>query len=120
MCSAGLEPARRHTGAARARAGYGSHQQPSTNKFGRRALGHIHDTGVAGLTLPREIHNRLISDKGEATWGWIRGGRELPYLGAGRRAGGRGTLPHELRARKRLRREEAKSKIGREACRERV
>ena len=31
-------------------------------KFGRRALGHIHDTGVADLTFPREIHDRLISD----------------------------------------------------------
>ena len=55
-----LESARRHTGAARARAGFGSHQPPSTNKFGRRALGHIHDTGVAGLMFPREIHDQLI------------------------------------------------------------
>src|ERR687897_130224 len=31
-------------------------------KFGRRALGHIHDTGVADLTFPREIHDQLISD----------------------------------------------------------
>jgi Family of unknown function (DUF5519) len=31
-------------------------------KFGRRALGHIHDTGVADLTFPREIHDELISD----------------------------------------------------------
>jgi hypothetical protein len=35
-------------------------------KFGRRALGHIHDTGVADLTFPREIHDQLISD------GWAR------------------------------------------------
>jgi Family of unknown function (DUF5519) len=31
-------------------------------RFGRRALGHIHDTGVAHLTFPREIHDELISD----------------------------------------------------------
>jgi hypothetical protein len=31
-------------------------------KFGRRALGHIHDTGVADLAFPRKIHDELISD----------------------------------------------------------
>ncbi len=32
-------------------------------KFGRRALGHIHDnTGVADLTFTREIHDELICD----------------------------------------------------------
>jgi hypothetical protein len=31
-------------------------------KFGRRALGHIHDTSVADLTFPRQIHAELISD----------------------------------------------------------
>ncbi|MCA1687130.1 MAG: DUF5519 family protein [Actinobacteria bacterium] len=31
-------------------------------KFGRRGIGHIHDTGVADLTFPREIHDELISD----------------------------------------------------------
>src|ERR671910_3105739 len=30
--------------------------------FGRRQIGHIHDTGVADLTFPREIHDELISD----------------------------------------------------------
>ena len=35
-------------------------------KFGRRALGHIHRTGVADLTFLREIHDRLISD------GWAK------------------------------------------------
>jgi hypothetical protein len=36
---------------------------PSTvYRFGRRALGHIHDTGVADLTFPKEIHDELISD----------------------------------------------------------
>ena len=35
-------------------------------KFGRRALGHIHDIGMADLTLPREIHDQLISD------GWAK------------------------------------------------
>ena len=29
-------------------------------KFGRRALGPIHDTGVADLVFPREIHDELI------------------------------------------------------------
>ena len=31
-------------------------------KFGRRALGHIHDTGVADLAFTRGIHDQLISD----------------------------------------------------------
>lgn len=31
-------------------------------RFGRRALGHIHDTGVADLPIPREIHDQLISE----------------------------------------------------------
>jgi Family of unknown function (DUF5519) len=31
-------------------------------KFGRRQIGHIHDTGVADLTFPRKIHDELISD----------------------------------------------------------
>ena len=31
-------------------------------KFGRGTLGHIHDTGVADLTVPKEIHDELISD----------------------------------------------------------
>jgi hypothetical protein len=31
-------------------------------RFGRRALGHIHDDGVADLAFPREIHDELISD----------------------------------------------------------
>ncbi len=31
-------------------------------KFGRRSLGHIHDTGVADLTFPREIHDELVSE----------------------------------------------------------
>jgi hypothetical protein len=31
-------------------------------KFGRRQIGHIHDTGVADLTFTREIHDQLISD----------------------------------------------------------
>ena len=53
-CSAGPESARRREGA-----------------FGRGALGHIHNTGVADLTFPREIHDELIS-----------GGRAKPH-GAG-------------------------------------
>jgi hypothetical protein len=31
-------------------------------RFGRRQIGHIHDTGVADLTFKREIHDELISD----------------------------------------------------------
>lgn len=31
-------------------------------KFGRRALGHIHDTGVADLAFPREIRDELVID----------------------------------------------------------
>ncbi len=31
-------------------------------RFGRRQIGHIHTTGVADLTFPREIHDGLISD----------------------------------------------------------
>jgi Family of unknown function (DUF5519) len=30
--------------------------------FGRRHIGHIHQTGVADLTFPRESHDELISD----------------------------------------------------------
>jgi hypothetical protein len=30
-------------------------------RFGRRQIGHIHDTGMADLTFPREIHDELIS-----------------------------------------------------------
>src|ERR687893_1767186 len=31
-------------------------------RFGRRQIGHIHDTGVADLTFPRVVHDDLISD----------------------------------------------------------
>ena len=31
-------------------------------RFGRRQIGHIHNTGVADLTFPRKIHDKLISD----------------------------------------------------------
>ena len=31
-------------------------------RFGRRQIGHIHDTGVADLTFPRKLHDELISD----------------------------------------------------------
>ena len=31
-------------------------------RFGRRQIGHIHTTGAADLTFPREIHDELISD----------------------------------------------------------
>jgi Family of unknown function (DUF5519) len=31
-------------------------------RLGRRHIGHIHNTGVADLTFPREIHDALISD----------------------------------------------------------
>jgi hypothetical protein len=31
-------------------------------RFGRRHIGHIHDTGVADLTFPRRIHDELIFD----------------------------------------------------------
>ena len=31
-------------------------------RFGRRHIGHIHDSGVADLTFPREIRDELISD----------------------------------------------------------
>jgi hypothetical protein len=40
-------------------------------RFGRRQIGHIHDTGVADLTFPRKIHDELVS-----------GGRAKPH-GAG-------------------------------------
>jgi len=35
-------------------------------KVGRRALGHIHDTGVADLAFPKEIHDELVSE------GWAK------------------------------------------------
>ncbi len=31
-------------------------------RFGRRHIGHIHDSGVADLTFPEEIRDELISD----------------------------------------------------------
>jgi hypothetical protein len=31
-------------------------------RFGRRQIGHIHETGVADLTFPRKVHDELISD----------------------------------------------------------
>jgi hypothetical protein len=31
-------------------------------RFGRRQIGHIHETGVADLTFPKKIHDELISD----------------------------------------------------------
>jgi len=31
-------------------------------RFGRRQIGHIHDTGVADITFPRKFHDELISD----------------------------------------------------------
>ncbi len=31
-------------------------------RFGRRQIEHIHNTGVADLTFPRKIHDKLISD----------------------------------------------------------
>jgi len=30
-------------------------------RYGRRHIGHIHDTGVTDLTFPREVHDDLIS-----------------------------------------------------------
>src|SRR5687767_5242925 len=30
-------------------------------RFGRREIGHIHDTGVADLTFPKEVHDELVS-----------------------------------------------------------
>jgi hypothetical protein len=32
-------------------------------RFGRRQIGHIHDTGVADLTFPRGIYNELVSNE---------------------------------------------------------
>jgi hypothetical protein len=50
----------RHGGGA----GQGGFRVPPATvyRFGRRALGHIHDTGVADLTFPREVHDELISE----------------------------------------------------------
>jgi hypothetical protein len=31
-------------------------------RFGRRQIGHVHDTGVADLAFPRKMHDQLISD----------------------------------------------------------
>lgn len=30
-------------------------------RFGRRHIGHIHDTGVVDITLPKSVHDELIS-----------------------------------------------------------
>ena len=49
-----------HTG-GRSRDGF--RVPPATiYRFGRRHIGHIHDTGVADITLPRELHDALISE----------------------------------------------------------
>lgn len=38
------------------------HVPPATvYRFGRRHLGHIHDTGAADITLPKKVHDDLIS-----------------------------------------------------------
>jgi hypothetical protein len=43
--------------------GGGSRVPPATvYRFGRRQIGHIHDTGVADLPFPRAVHDELISD----------------------------------------------------------
>lgn len=46
------------------RASFGAKPVPPATvyRFGRRQIGHIHNTGVADLTFPREIHDKLISD----------------------------------------------------------
>ena len=31
-------------------------------RFGRRHIGHIHDTGVADITFPRKVHDALVSE----------------------------------------------------------
>jgi len=31
-------------------------------RFGRRHLGHIHDTGTADITFPRKVHDELIAE----------------------------------------------------------
>ncbi len=50
-------------GVSKERHGGGSRVPPATiYRLGRRALGHIHDTGVADLAFPRELHDDLISD----------------------------------------------------------
>jgi Family of unknown function (DUF5519) len=45
-------------------AGRGGFRVPPATvyRFGRRQIGHIHDTGVADLTFPREIHDELITE----------------------------------------------------------
>jgi hypothetical protein len=45
-------------------AGQGRFRVPPATvyRFGRRQIGHIHNTGVADLTFPRKIHDELISD----------------------------------------------------------
>jgi Family of unknown function (DUF5519) len=54
-------------GVSKARGGGGRGQggfwvpPASVYRFGRRQIGHIHDTGVADLTFPRKVHDELIS-----------------------------------------------------------
>ena len=38
-------------------------------RFGRREIGHVHDTGIADLPFPKEIHDRLIADGRAASHG---------------------------------------------------
>jgi hypothetical protein len=30
-------------------------------RFGRKELGHVHDTGMADLTFPKEVHDELVA-----------------------------------------------------------
>ena len=48
--------------------GQGDFRVPAATiyKFGRRVLGHVHDTDVADLTFPRGIYDELIFD------GWTK------------------------------------------------
>ena len=49
------------SGGGRSREGF--RVPPATvYRFGRRHIGHIHDTGVADITFPKEVHDALISD----------------------------------------------------------
>lgn len=50
--------------------------------FGRRQLGHVHDTGVADLAFPRKVHDELVSE-----------GRALPHA-----AGFAGVVSYRVRA----------------------
>jgi hypothetical protein len=81
-------------------------------RFGRRQIGHIHDTGVADLTFPRGIYNELVSDERAKPHGAGFAGVVSYHIREPEDViQGRGTISHELRPGEDRRRAKTKSMI---------